>query len=65
MNGFGLDSQQEMPDAWSRVRVSPWSLHDWKNVTTEWTRLDAQRASKYFAFHICLAWAVAIIGFLT
>lgn len=46
----------EMAPHWSRL-WSDWRvLHNLKNLTTEWTRLSAQRASKTFAFAATLGW---------
>jgi hypothetical protein len=53
LDQFGLNSDApSMVDAWARIRRKPYSLHDWKNLTTEWVRLDAQRAAKFMSFVI-------------
>jgi len=58
-DGLGWFSPAMAPH-WERIETPGEDYHDRKNVTTEWTRLDAQRASKFFSFWIVTGWGVAI-----
>lgn len=51
----------EMRPHWDRLFSDRRVLHNLKNLSTEWTRLSAQRASKAWAFFGALGWLTALV----
>jgi hypothetical protein len=57
----GITSPQMKPH-WDRYLDSPWNIHELINISTEWVRLDAQRASKLFCFNLLVIEALSILS---